>query len=155
MHTSARTSSDGKLNPTPRVPDRIRKAAARVASFLVGHGAVQVIGPDGERLELPDALRGVMFVAAGFIADGRPVAVLPDERLLSTQVAADLLNVSRQYLVRLVDAGDLPAVNVGRHRRLRASDVAAYMAVRDARRASALGRLVELSEELDGYAKKG
>jgi EamA domain-containing membrane protein RarD len=46
-----------------------------------------------------------MYRAAELLAKGRPVAVLPEEEMLSTQEAADLLNVSRQYLVRLVDAG--------------------------------------------------
>lgn len=79
------------------------------------------------------------------------MALMPEEDLLSTQEAADLLNVSRQYLVRLVDGGQLPAVKVGRHRRMRPSDVAAYKAKRDARRCADLDRLVALSEEVGGY----
>ena len=93
-----------------------------------------------------------MYRAAELLAEGRPVAVLPDEEMLTTQAAADLLNVSRQYLVRLVDSGELPAVWVGSHRRLRAADVAAFKTARDARRTSALDRLVALSEEVGGYA---
>lgn len=79
------------------------------------------------------------------------MAVLPEEEMLSTQAAADILNVSRQYLVRLVDAGELPAELVGSHRRLRATDVAAFKAARDAKRSLALDRLASLSEDVDGY----
>ncbi|MDK1390072.1 excisionase family DNA-binding protein [Sinorhizobium sp. 8-89] len=79
-----------------------------------------------------------MYQAAALLAEGRPVAVLPDEEMLSTQAAADILNVSRQYLVRSVDAGELPAEKIGSHRRLRATDVAAFKATRDAKRALAL-----------------
>ncbi|MEX2744587.1 helix-turn-helix domain-containing protein [Rhizobium mongolense] len=110
-----------------------------------------VIDADGERLELPNVLAEVMYRAAELLAEGRPVTVLPDEGMLSTQAAADILNVSRQYLVRLVDAGELAAEKVGSHRRLRATDVAAFKADREAKRASALDRLTSLSEELGGY----
>ena len=83
--------------------------------------------------------------------DGR-LQSCPEEEMLSTQTAADFLNVSRQYLVRMVDAGELAAMKVGSHRRLRAADVAAFKAVRDAKRTTALNRLTERSEEAGGYA---
>lgn len=92
-----------------------------------------------------------MYRAAELLAEGRPVAVLPDEEMLSTRAAADLRNVSRQYLVRMVDAGELPAVKIGSHRRLRAADVAAFKTARDAKRTSARDRLSLLSEEEGGY----
>ncbi|MGR9244130.1 helix-turn-helix domain-containing protein (plasmid) [Rhizobium leguminosarum] len=76
---------------------------------------------------------------------------MPDEEMLSTQAASDILNVSRQYLVRLVDTGELAGEKVGSHRRLRAVDVAAFKAVRDAKRTSALDRLSSLSEDAGGY----
>ena len=113
---------------------------------------LQVVDPKGQRLELPTTLTDVMYRAAELLAKGRPVAVLPEEEMLSTQEAADLLNVSRQYLVRLVDAGELAAVKVGSHRRLRVAEIVAFKAARDAKRASALDRLTGLSEEAGGYA---
>jgi excisionase family DNA binding protein len=61
------------------------------------------------------------------------------------------LNVSRQYLVRLVDNGRLPAVKVGSYRRLRASDVETFRAARDRDRQVSLDRLVALSEDAGGY----
>ena len=113
---------------------------------------LQVVDLKGQRLELPTTLTDVMYRAAELLAKGRPVAVLPEEEMLSTQEAADLLNVSRQYLVRLVDAGELAAVKVGSHRRLRVAELVAFKAARDAKRTSALDRLTELSEEAGSYA---
>jgi excisionase family DNA binding protein len=149
--------SSSKKPPASTVPALERSAAARVASLLSpaaakSRGALQVVDAKGHRLDLPARLADVVYRAAELLAEGRAVAVLPDEEMLTTQHAADILNVSRQYLVRLVDAGELAAEKVGSHRRLRASDVAAYKAVRDAKRMSALDRLAAASEDADGYA---
>ncbi|KPH06471.1 helix-turn-helix domain-containing protein (plasmid) [Rhizobium acidisoli] len=157
MAISHRTSQDKNPPRTPTaIPAPERSAAARIASLLRAtsrkrQGSVQVVDADGERLEVPHALAEIMYRAAELLAEGRPVTVLPDEEMLSTQAAADILNVSRQYLVRLVDAGELPAEMVGSHRRLRATDVAAFKATRDAKRTLALDRLTSLSEDVDGY----
>ncbi|MEY9165001.1 excisionase family DNA binding protein [Sinorhizobium fredii] len=152
MAVSHRTSSDKTTKTSNAIPAPERSAAARVASLLGAKQAlVQLIDADGERLELPQVLADVMYQAAELLAEGRPVTVLPDEEMLSTQAAADILNVSRQYLVRLVDTGELPAEKVGSHRRLRATDVAAFKTARDAKRASALDRLTSLSEDVGGY----
>jgi excisionase family DNA binding protein len=139
------------------VPALERTAAARIAALLSpesakGRGMLQIVDPEGQRLELPTTLTDVMYRAAELLAKGRPVAVLPEEEMLSTQEAADLLNVSRQYLVRLVDAGELAAVKVGSHRRLRVAEIEEFKAARDAKRTSVLDRLTELSEEAGGYA---
>jgi excisionase family DNA binding protein len=158
MPVPSRTSSGKKQSrSSDAVPAPERTAAARIAALLSpksakGRGMLQVVDLKGQCLELPTTLTDVMYRAAELLAKGRPVAVLPEEEMLSTQEAADLLNVSRQYLVRLVDAGELAAVKVGSHRRLRVAEIAAFKAVRDAKRTSALDRLTELSEEAGGYA---
>jgi len=158
MPVSPPTSS-GKKQPrsSEAVPALERTAAARIAALLSPksakrRGKLQVVDPKGQCLELPTTLTVVMYRAAELLAKGRPVAVLPEDEMLSTQEAADLLNVSRQYLVRLVDAGELAAVKVGSHRRLRVAEIVAFKAARDAKRASALDRLTGLSEEAGGYA---
>jgi excisionase family DNA binding protein len=158
MSVSPRTSS-GKKQPrsSEAVPALERTAAARIAALLsrksgTGRAMLQVVDTKGQRLELPTTLTDVIYRAAELLAKGRHVAVLPEEDMLSTQEAADLLNVSRQYLVRLVDAGELAAVKVGSHRRLRVADIVAFKAARDAKRTSALDRLSELSEEAGCYA---
>ena len=73
--------------------------------------------------------------------------VVPADAELTTQQAADLLGLSRTYVVRLIDQGSLPGHMAGSHRRLRASDVLAYREHR-ASKLAALGELTEADEEL-------
>jgi len=92
-----------------------------------------------------------MARAAALMAEGRQVSVVAGDEMLTTQGAAERLNVSRQYVVRLVDRGKLPAVKVGSHRRLHASDVEAFRVRRDAERDAALDQLALISQEMGGY----
>ena len=112
---------------------------------------MQFIDGEGQRLDVPGPLADVIVRAAELLAAGRRVTVVADDEMLTTQEAADQLNVSRQYVVRLIDRGDLPAVRVGSHRRLRPGDVSAFRANRDKTRDAALDRLADLSEEIGGY----
>ncbi len=81
-----------------------------------------------------------------------PVAAYPEERAdVKAQQAADLLNVSRQYLVRLVDEGRLPSTKTGKHRRLRLADVLAFKASRDKVRKASLRALTRATEAVGGY----
>lgn len=134
-----------------------RVAVTRLAGMLnrsrgtKAHHAVQIIDANGQHMDLPGPLADVMARAAALLAEGLSVSVVAEDEMLSTQDAATLLNVSRQYVVRLVDRGTLPAVKVGSHRRLRARDVEAYKAERDTDRDAALNRLAAISEEIGGY----
>jgi excisionase family DNA binding protein len=137
-----------------------RTAAARLANMLVSRStkqaeSIQIVLVNGESVELPSVLADVMFRAARLVAEGRQVTVLADEELLSTQDAAEILGVSRQYLVRLIDRGEISAEKVGTHRRLHANDVEAFKTARDAKRLAALDRLTAISEDLGGHDLDG
>jgi excisionase family DNA binding protein len=93
-----------------------------------------------------------MARAVSLLAEGKSVSVLANDDLLTTGKAAEILNVSRQYLVRLIDDGAVPAVKVNRHRRVRLSDLQAYKSERDSARNAALDRLAAMSEDMGGYA---
>ncbi len=77
--------------------------------------------------------------------------MVPVSMELTTQEAADILNVSRQYLVRLAEDGSIPCTKTGKHRRLRAQDVLAYKSRRDRQRKKALSKLTQLSQEFGLY----
>lgn len=114
----------------------------------------QLIGPAGERLDVPEAVFHVIVKVAEVMAKGDAVTVVPVGKELTTQQAALLLNVSRQYLVRLLDQGVLPYRKTGKHRRLRVEDVLAYRERRDRERRADLDELSRYTEEIGGYNRE-
>lgn len=117
-----------------------------VASVDSEHSSVSVrVG--NETVELPENANRAVRSLLRDLATGVPVHVIPSDAELTTQQAADLLGLSRTYVVRLIDEGSLPAHMAGTHRRLLASDVLAYRQ-RRATKLAALGDLTEADEEL-------
>jgi excisionase family DNA binding protein len=133
-----------------------------LSRMLVGHARtarsrakrLRVLGPNGEMLALPASVVDVLERATAVLTNGDAVAILPVGRELTTQQAADLLNVSRQYVVRLVNEDRLPCTKTGKHRRLRMEDVLAFKRVRDLERGRALTDLTRLTEEFRGYDRE-
>ncbi len=87
-------------------------------------------------IELPATAAAAVRHLLAELASGAEVHVLAGDAELTTQQAADLLGLSRTYLVRLIDQGTIPAHLAGTHRRLHATDVLAYQARRAARLAA-------------------
>jgi len=85
------------------------------------------------------------------IGNGNAVQVLPIQAELTTQQAADLLNVSRPHLIKLLDQGKMEFRMVGTHRKLTARDVIAYRDKTDHARREALTRMVEADEKMGLY----
>ena len=111
----------------------------------------RLVGPDDEAIELPESAFVLLKDVVHQLAQGNAVAIVPVHMELTTQEAADLLNVSRQYLVRLLEDGAMPFTKTGTHRRIRFGDLMAYKRARDATRRQGLKRLTRLSEELGLY----
>jgi excisionase family DNA binding protein len=108
-------------------------------------------GQRGEEAVLPATVVSALEQVVEVLARGEAVTVVPVAQELTTQEAADMLNVSRQYLVRLVEEGDIPCTKTGTHRRLRVDDVLAYKRRRDRQRKKTLDKLEQLSQEYGGY----
>lgn len=104
------------------------------------------------RVEVPTTALRLLVDILGELAMGNSVRVVPVHAELTTQEAADLLNVSRPHLVKLLEAGALPHHKTGRHRRVLFSNLMEYKRQRDESSRNALNELTNLSEELDmGY----
>lgn len=111
----------------------------------------QLVGPDGHAIPIPPSVFFVLERVADVMARGDSITVVPVGREVTTQQAADLLNVSRQYLVRLLDEGRIPFRKTGKHRRVRIEDVLSFKETRDKDRRAGLRELSRMTEELGGY----
>lgn len=111
-------------------------------------GPVAVRDAAGHEVALPPSAGQVLAEAVKQLASGNAVTVVPTHVELTTQQAADLLNISRPYLVRLLEAKEIPYDRVGTHRRVRLSDVLEYRRHRAAHRETVLRRMGERGEEL-------
>lgn len=111
----------------------------------------QLVGPSGETIALPPSIFYVLERVAEVLARGDSITVVPVGREVTTQQAADLLNVSRQYLVRLLDENRIPFRKTGKHRRLRIEDVLAFKENRDKDRRAGLRELSQMTQEFGGY----
>jgi excisionase family DNA binding protein len=85
------------------------------------------------------------------LARGNGVSVAPLQAELTTQAAADLLNVSRPFLVKLLETGALPFHHVGTHRRVKLADVLAYRNHRSHARRAALAEMARDAQEMGLY----
>ena len=147
--------SDGSLSerlPTLEEAEDARKAATFLARHLTRQGGFflrEKQGANGASVELPPAVTRLMLDLLRSIGKGEAVALVPFGGELSTQEAADLLNVSRPFLVKLIEGGEIPHHKVGTHRRIRADDLFAFKRRRDSERDEALNRLARLGQEID------
>jgi excisionase family DNA binding protein len=107
----------------------------------------QLVAPDGTRIDIPESIHAILQRVAPILAEGAAVGVVSVHRELTTQQAADLLNISRPFLIKLLEQGELPYTRPGAHRRILVRDVLAYKQRRDAARAQALDALTALADE--------
>ncbi len=99
-------------------------------------------------IELPKSAASLLIEILKQMAEGNAVSLLPVEPEITTQQAADLLCVSRPYLVGMIEKGELPARMVGNQRRLPLKDVLAYRLENQAKRKQALDELSAYDQEL-------
>ena len=130
---------------------RIAEESGRI---LAGHamGELRVHLDDGQTLVLPRSVSRLLTHVLAEMAAGNAVTMIPIHAEMTTQEAADFLNVSRPYLIQVLEKGELPFHKVGTHRRVRFADVERYKAAVQANRSNALDELVRQSQELGmGY----
>lgn len=104
-----------------------------------------------EALPVPRDVLTLLQQLLTILASGDAVSIVAVKKELTTQQAANLLNVLRQYLVQLLDEGRIPFHRTGTHQRLHLHDLLAYRARRDEERSAILAAMVQETEEAGGY----
>jgi excisionase family DNA binding protein len=108
-------------------------------------------GSDSARLEVPPATLRLLSQILALMARQQTFVLYPESSELTTKQAADVLGVSRPFLIRVLEAGDIPYRKVGRHRRVLMKDVLSYKQTTHVKRQAAMDELVKISEEMGGY----
>lgn len=133
--------------------EQLAELLTSVAEDLNLRRDLKLVTPDGRSVELPESVYHLIHQTVPLLRRGQALVTISLLAELTTQEAADLLNVSRPFLIGLLDRGEIPFVKTGTHRRIRFDDLMAYVKIRDTNRRQALDRLTRLSQEygLDAY----
>lgn len=107
---------------------------------------------EAHQVELPTSALRLLVDVLSELAEGNAVKVVPIHAELTTQEAADMLNVSRPHLVKLLESGALAFHKTGKHRRIRFADLMAFKTEQDRASAQAMEALAKQAQELQlGY----
>lgn len=139
------------LDREPIAAPNTDQEALRGVEAMTQSGLELRVSAGDQSVELPEALRLVLEQAAHELVRGNRVSLLPLGRMLTTRQAAEMLNVSRPFLIQLLERDEIPFEMVGTHRRVVIEDVLRYRAQRSERRREVLRALSEEADELGIY----
>ena len=126
-----------------------------LASTKIGRAKsvrIRLLDDAGETVSVPASALRLFVHLLSEMSQGNAVTLIPTHAELTTQQAADLLNVSRPYVVKLREEGKIPSLSVGKYRRVRFDDLMAYKSKDDEARARVLDQLTSQAQELGmGY----
>ena len=137
-----------------RLPSAGEKAAAnqlrKVLAARMADGAKLHVRDEHKKsleITLTPGLSKLLMELLRHVGRGDAVTLVPVSQMLTTQQAADILNVSRPFLISVLDKGEIAHTLVGRHRRIKAEHLFAYKRERDGKRGAALSDLAALDAE--------
>jgi excisionase family DNA binding protein len=113
----------------------------------------KLIGPDGRTEVLPNNLYSFLLRLLADLRAGNSITILHSKHQLTTIEASKILGMSRQFLVTLLEKGEIPFHQVGTHRRMYVRDVMAYKAKRDSARRDTLNQLAKREFAKGDYGK--
>jgi excisionase family DNA binding protein len=142
--------------PTKREAELAEQSSKTLISYMKStkHPAFELLskGRQNKQIIIPDSALRLLADILAQMAKGNAVTLIPIHAELTTQEAADLLNVSRPYLVELLEKGEIPHRKVGTRRRIYAKDIMDYKDEIDKKRLKVLEELAAQSQKLDmGY----
>ena len=141
--------------PTPAEVEQAKTSSRTLSKYTdVERVQLSLRGCNGESddLVLPGHVLQILLDVLSEMSKGNAISLVPHHQEVGTQEAASLLNVSRPFLVGLLDQGEIPFRKVGSHRRVLLKDLLEYKDRCDHRRANALDELTAFSQDNDmGY----
>jgi len=111
----------------------------------------KLVGSNGEQLVIPESLCRVLCQVMHAFVLGQSISIVSQEQEMTTQEAADFLNVSRPYLIKLLEQGKVPYNKVGSQQRLTLLDLMKYKEDRDVKRREGMKELSQFLQEEGFY----
>ena len=140
------------LLPSEQESAQARESSRVLSTYACRTEPLQIEVKGNKRREVVSLPAGAVRLLLDLLtemAEGNAVTLMPMHAELTTQQAADILNVSRPYLVKLLDAGMIGHRKVGTHRRVLLRDLLGYKRQVDRERMSALDELARQAQKLD------
>ena len=150
MNALATTTKYPEL-PSAKEASLAKEAGQLLASFVDGDSDVNITVDRGEaniQATLPASALEMLVEMLAYMSQGNAVTFIPTGHELTTQQAAHFLNVSRPYLIGLLEDNKIPFYKVGRHRRIKFEDLRDYKEKRDTEQNRALDDLTAVSQKL-------
>jgi excisionase family DNA binding protein len=141
------TRTDRRIEPSDLSPEILRQ----LDDLVHAEGAAALVGPDGERVDLPRELHDLLLFVVDSMKRKQAVYLIPEDEAFTTQAAAQYLGMSRPYLLRLLDQGRIPFHRVGTHRRIMYRDLRAFQTERDRERRQSLDALTQAIDRAGVY----
>lgn len=123
----------------------------RELSRMLQLGNPALLGPQNERIELPESVYHVLKDVVRYMKAGRAITLVPQKQQLTTQSAANMLGCSRPHVIKLLETGAIPFQKVGQHRRVLLKDVLDFQKKRDTERRVALDKLAQAEFQQGSY----
>ncbi len=145
-----------QLPPTAHDAELARTSGQILARYSASDRPFRMHVTDTEEeqsIELPAGAVALLLDILDTMASGRGITLISENVELTTVQAADVLHVSRPFLIKLLEEGRIPYRKVGKHRRIRMEDVLAYKTAIDREREDVLDELAAEAQEMNmGYA---
>lgn len=135
--------------PTALEIDSAAHAATAIAVAMELEGGLKIAGENGDPVNIAPAVGKLIIELLGHVSNGNMVTLVPVGTVLTTQQAADMLNVSRPHLTKLLKAGQMQFEEVGKHRRVPLSSLMGYREEKARRQEEAMVELARLGQEFD------
>ncbi len=142
------------VEPRTVLPPKEQQNFAELLEAL-GSAGVSICDGAGHAIPLPEEVRDAFFNVALAMSQGKGIQLVPHHMTLTTQEAADILNISRPTLVKLLETGRMPYEKPGRHRRIRLDELLKYQEETRLKRRAALAEATHESAEEIRAALKG
>lgn len=140
--------------PSEQDSKTAREATAKIIPLVREHQSLTLRAVEADHndpIVLPDGALQLLAKILEAMAAGHGMTLIPQHAQLTTMEAADILNVSRPYLIKLLEGGEIPYRKVGRHRRILMEDVMDFKERIDGEREAILDQMVADAEELGLY----